>query len=60
MRGVDSIGMICSAFELGWSEEEEPTPARVPRSVPAGTPAPDNPFPVRPTLSPSMLHASHV
>jgi tRNA-binding EMAP/Myf-like protein len=47
VRGVDSSGMICSAYDLGWAEEPDGTPAFVPKSAPLGSPYPDEPFEVR-------------
>lgn len=47
VRGVDSSGMICSAYDLGWAEEPDGTPAFVPRSAALGSPYPDEPFEVR-------------
>lgn len=46
VRGVDSSGMICSAYDLGWSEEAAGVPAFVPKSAALGSPYPDEPFPV--------------
>lgn len=47
MRGVDSSGMICSAYDLGWAEEPDGTPSFVPKSATLGSPYPDEPFEVR-------------
>jgi len=47
LHGVDSSGMICSAHDLGWSEEADSVPAFVPKSAPLGSPYPDEPFRVR-------------
>jgi tRNA-binding EMAP/Myf-like protein len=51
VRGVDSSGMICSAYDLGWAEEPDGAPAFVPKSAPLGSSYPYEPFPVRSGVS---------
>ena len=57
VRGVDSSGMICSAYDLGWAEDPDGAPAFVPQSAPLGSSYPDEPFPVR--VQSSQQHANY-
>lgn len=47
VRGVNSAGMICSAYDLGWADGSDGEPAFVPKTAALGSPFPDEPFPVR-------------
>ena len=40
VRGVDSFGMLCSAHDIGWSDEADGILVEVPSSAEPGEPCP--------------------
>ena len=43
VRGVDSFGMLCSAHDIGWSDEADGILVEMPSSAEPGDPCPADP-----------------
>lgn len=70
LRGVESFGMLCSAFDLGWLDEPDGVLVELPDSMQPGEEIPSSPVEVGrlsspktfgsvPRITPQSNHAAH-